>query len=106
MGLRRDVKTLLVRVTQLLEETYGHRRVMDLLSKENQRLREENQRMRIQNNQLFDRLMARNFEAYAVYKEEDTPSGASNPYFSMGSNNEPNQNEANIGEVVEDETVR
>ena len=47
--------------------------------------------------------MARNFESYAIYRE-DTEEIPGNPY--IGSHDEPILDESNIGEVIEDETIR
>lgn len=101
--LRAEVRKLIEKVTELLEIRYGHQRVVELLAKENKRIREDNQRLMLQNNKLFDRLMARNFESYAVYRE-DTEEIPGNSY--IGSHDEPILDESNIGEVIEDETIR
>jgi hypothetical protein len=73
------------------------------MTKENRRLRDENQRLVLQNNKLFDRLMAKSFEAYSTFKDDPEEL---NPFISTGSNYEPHLDEQNIGEVVDDETVR
>ena len=95
--LRHEVRELLTEIRENLAMRYGHERVLDLLTKENRGLREHIRNQTLQLNKLMDRLMARNFESYANYKEtEDEPSISWS-----GSNIEPIQDEGNIGEVIE-----
>lgn len=101
--LRAEVRNMITAVKELISTTYGTGRVLDLLAKENQRLREDNRRLAGQNKQFMDRLMARNFESYATYTEPE-PEEA-NPFNSIRSSHEPIEDEQNIGEVVEDETT-
>ena len=96
--LRRDVRELTKEIKENLTMRYGHERVLDLLTKENRRLTEHIRDQRLQINKLMDRLMARDFESYANYKEtEDEPTT-----FLSGSIIEPHQDEGNIGEVIEE----
>ena len=95
--LRKDVRELTKEIKENLTMRYGHERVLDLLTKENRRLREHVREQTLQINKLMDRLMARNFESYANYKETENES----PISWNGSNIEPNQDEGNIGEVIE-----
>ena len=96
--LKTEIRQLIKSVNELLGSNYGHSRVLELLSKENRRLREDNRRLVTQSNKLMDRLMARNFESYATYKEDEGDVGP----FSIGSKNEPFKDESIIGEVVEE----
>jgi len=97
MGLRKEVRELIELVRERFEQNYGHERVMDLLVKENRRLQEQVRQGILQTNKLMDRLMAKDFESYATYKEEDE-----GQIFSTGSKNERVEDESNIGEVIEE----
>lgn len=97
--LKKDVEALVTAVTRDLKLRYGHERVLDILTKENKRLREENKRLTLVNAQLLDRLMARNLPEYATAKT-DLSEDWTNP-FSSDSPYEPLQDEGNIGEVIE-----
>ena len=102
----RETKRLLRSVNEFLSQTYGHQRVMDLLSKENQRLREENQGLRLRIEQLLDRLMAKDLESFAHFKTEVTSERSITMPLSIDSTYEPTEDEGNIGEVIQDETGR
>lgn len=96
MTTKRLLKELIVEIRENLALRYGHERVLELMSKENCRLREENKRLVLQNNKLMDRLMARDFESYANYKEDEE----NGMVFSTGSKNEPLLDDSFIGEVI------
>jgi len=102
MGLRSEVASLAGQVARFQDVQLGQDKVINLLAKENQRIREDNRRLVGQLNKLFDRLMARNFESYANYRGD--PEEA-NPFTSIDSPYEQIEDEQNIGEVVEDETT-
>ena len=94
-----ELKEKLAEVSQKLTQHYGHEVAMQLLSETNDRLVAENERLTRMNDRLLDRLMARDFEKYALYREEpDVAVG-------FGEELEPTSDEANVGEVIEDETT-
>ena len=95
MGLKKEVRELLNTVKDDLTLRYGHERVLDILTKENRRLRDENRRLILYNNKLMDRFMAKDFESYATYKEEE------DVVYSIDSKNEPDLDDSLIGEVIE-----
>ena len=96
--LRKEVRELLTEIRENLAMRYGHERVLELLTKENRRLRESIRQQTTQINKLMDRLMARDFESYANYKETENEG----TMFSIGSNIEPIKDESFIGEVIEE----
>ena len=99
MSLRKEVIGLVKEVKENLSLRYGHERVLQILSEENQRLREEIRRLTTQNERVLDRLMAKDFESYSTYKAEDPELVGP---FSIDSKFEPLKDEANIGEVIEE----
>ncbi len=98
-GLRKDVRILVNEITTNLKLRYGHERILDLLTKENRRLREENRSLVNDRNKLLDRLMAKDFTQYSVYTEDPAEEFGT---FSNDSKNESLEDEANIGEVIEE----
>lgn len=95
--LRKQLRELIELVRESHKTDYGHQRVLDLLTKENRRQQETIRQQTLQINKLMDRLMAKDFESYASYKETEDDV----ELFSVGSKNEPLEDESNIGEVIE-----
>ena len=100
MRFRTKVINLMEQVNKHLEFSYGHERVLELLSKDNDRLVTENRRLVSANEKLLDRLMARNFEQFATYSEPENEFVT--PYETTV---QIDRNEDNIGEVVDDATT-
>ena len=98
MSLKSEVRELLKEVRENLVMRYGHERVLDILTKENRRLQEQARQSTLQINKLMDRLMAKDFESYANYKETEDEG----EIFSTGSNDEPLKDESLTGEVIEE----
>lgn len=63
MKFREEVRSFIKKVEQFILEDGNSVKLIELLEKENTSLREQNEL-------LFNKLMARNFEEYAVYKTE------------------------------------
>ena len=98
MSLRSELRELLKEIKENLSLRYGHERVLGILEKVNRRLVDENRRLQTQNNKLMDRMMAKGFESYATYKEDDPDEVG---LFLTDSKNEPLEDESNTGEVIE-----
>jgi hypothetical protein len=99
MKFRTELKSIMERVEKHLAFNYGHQRVLEMLQDENARLREENNRLIGTNNKLLDRLMARDFEQFAVYQEPEPGE------YVVSNDANPEQDETNIGEVVDNATT-
>jgi hypothetical protein len=98
MKFRTEVRKFMEDVESHLGFKYGHERVLTMLQDENARLREENSRLIRTNNQLLDRIMSRDFEQFAVFQQPEPDQKLSETMTEL----QINQDQNNIGEVVED----
>jgi hypothetical protein len=93
-----ELKILMEQVREYMRVSYGHERVLEILSEDNERLKEEIRRLTRVNERLLDRVMARDFETFGSYSEPlEESSGV--PFHEDRS---PFQMEENIGEEIED----
>jgi hypothetical protein len=88
MKFRDEIRSFIKRVEQFILEERSSVKLLELL-------KEENTSLRRQNELLFEKLMAKDFEQYAIYKTEDEVAKLNDPF-------DPLSDDALAGDVFDE----